>query len=159
MNEILKNQNKLIAFDFDGVIALNTEEITMSVIRDKINNDYFNGKNFVSLSDCFKNFVGLSKNELFQKIKQIYNLKFDNDEFGKDIRDRRIKEIKIPNRIIKNNYLINFLNILQNNQIKFCILSSSSKKPLYVAIKSIGLYKYFKVDGKNKNVFSIEDVD
>lgn len=50
------------------------------------------------------------------------------------------------------------MNNLKNNNIKFCILSSSSIKPLDTALKSIKLYKYFKIKGRDKNVFSVEEI-
>lgn len=148
----------VVIFDCDGVLALNTEDITMSVIAELINeaigNDY--GRQEGITADDLSDLVGLSGRELTTKIKEKYGVNVEESV----IMETRIKKMESePNILKKDENLVYFLEFLTENKVKFMVASSASPKPLETIIKGLNLEKYFSRDSGFNGQGSLNSVD
>lgn len=145
--------NTIVIFDFDGVIALNTEEANMEVIVDLINQQLLKenktNKN-ANIQWCFKNLVGSGGNEIISKIEKEFKIIINENR----IIEKRTIKFEEKNSIKKDNNLVSFLEELKNKEISYCLATSSSELPLYRAIKILKLDKYFSKE-KN-NIFMVD---
>jgi len=131
-------KNKLVIFDFDGVIALNTEEITMGVIADLVNRPN---------EEISKMVTGMGGKELIATL----NNKFKTNITENEIMNNRIKIMSKDGILKKDPDLIPFVELLSKNKIEYVIATSSSKKPVNIALNNLNLNKYFK------KIYSIDD--
>jgi len=138
---------KLIIWDFDGVIALNSEVITMELLSQWLKNKGLD----LSTQECLKKFSGLNGEEINNFLLEKYKVSL-NKKAVNFIRSKRIERYQ-EGKLKKPQELIGILKYLQNNQINFCIASNSPKKTLSVAIESLNLNSYFNLEN---NVFSSE---
>jgi beta-phosphoglucomutase-like phosphatase (HAD superfamily) len=144
----------LIIFDFDGVIALNTEEITMDVIAKLVQDRLIDKSEKLNLNRL----IGLSGGELVRKIMTDYNTTItDAGKFEKLIMTTRMERMKIGGALKKDPSLVDFLEFLDSRRVKYLVATSSSLPPVEIALTSLDLAKYFNVSGANKNVFSMDD--
>lgn len=130
--------NKLVIFDFDGVIALNTEEITMGVIANLVEQP---------TEKVTKLVMGLGGKALVDKLKDAYDIPITEEQ----IMNTRMEIMKQEGVLRKDPSILPFLDELQRLDIEYIIATSSSRAPIDIAIKSLGLEGYFE------NIYSIDD--
>ena len=141
----------IFIFDFDGVVALNTEMVNMQVIADIINQQLPNNDNIKADIDwCFKNLVGFSGNEIISKIQDNFGIAVNEI----DIIESRAKKFEDEGKTIlkKDKNLVEFLETLKGKEIEYCIATSSSLRPLKAGIKALDLDSYFNDD----NIFIVD---
>ena len=132
--------DKMVLFDFDGVIALNTEEITMSVIANLVNR---------SVNEVSDLVMGMGGKMLIETLNKTYNLNISE----KEIMYRRMEIMKQDSILKKDPSLIPFLDMLKFNNVKYTIVTSSSRPPVEIALKKLNLNKYFDL------IYSMDDFD
>jgi beta-phosphoglucomutase-like phosphatase (HAD superfamily) len=130
--------NKLVIFDFDGVIVLRTEEITMGVIARMVGD---------SVERVGKLVMGMGGKALVERLGSVYGVNISEEKIMKE----RMKIMRGQGVLKKDDFLPTFLEKLKKQGIEYIVATSSSRPPVEIALISLGLREQFGV------IYSIDD--
>ncbi|MDR2760833.1 MAG: HAD family hydrolase [Rickettsiales bacterium] len=128
----------MVIFDFDGVIALNTEKITMGVIAKLI------GRPAEEVAELV---MGLNGKALIDELRNAYGVSIVEEQ----IMNARMEIMKQKGVLKKDPFLLPFLDELRKRGVEYAIATSSSRAPINIAIENLNLSSYFNA------IYSIDD--
>lgn len=137
-------KNKLIIWDFDGVIA-DTEKLWLQIRLEKLNKEFNLNWNMKIINDNIGGLADKNKREVLNKLGIITNDEFWNNTLKTDI-IRMSKGIPLTK---------NIEDIFKLKEYKQCIATGGIYSKTELKIKSVGIEKYFT----KENIFTIDMVE
>lgn len=137
-------KNKLLIWDFDGVIA-DTEIIWLTVRMNAINEKFHTNFDIFTFFNLFGGTNDKTKQVILEKMGYKTDQKFWDDVYAKDIEYIKINHIKTTPDVEQ---------VFEINKFSQCIATSGRKVKTDIKIKYCGISKYFSDD----IIFTSDDV-
>lgn len=139
--------NKLIIFDFDGVL-LDAKKIHFDTLNEALNE--FGAKYVISEQEHLSKYDGLKTVEKLQLLSKEKSLP---TEFHEKIwRKKQEKTLIATQSLKKDERLIEVFQKLRNNGIKLACCSNSIRRSLYCMLSKLGLVEYLDLILSNEDV-------
>ena len=130
---------KKVIFDCDGVIALNSEEITYNAYSNLIKKKYNRSiAPAVLQAAC----MGLNVDGIINQFKQRHDITITNDDIM-EIRTGRMALMRKRGVLKSDPSLLPLLEMLERQKIDFCVATASPMAPVLVIMEALRLQKYF----------------
>jgi HAD superfamily hydrolase (TIGR01509 family) len=143
----MNNPTKLVVFDLDGVL-IDSKELHFESLNRALRE--ISPEFEITPDEHSAKFDGLSTRKKLEILNQEKGLKFENFEqiwkVKQEITLRMLRDIKTDKALVE------FLQFLQEKELKLALASNSVKKTVLTILKNLGIDQYFSLVLSNEDV-------